>query len=427
MDDDFGFTVTNWSRPPPRRGVLDRIRALARRIGTKWRNRTTSSAIEWGVDFDSPKPAVLTMPFPPWEAKAVKKGRCMRCWGRLVGRMDHTTYEFTGIRCVVCGTSVEGEQAQSEYERMQSESTRNAVRRATGSSLLYEQDPPFVMALFPQVERETEEQLRVRVAAGANTAKERWLTRRDFPVGSPGYFFLQAKLLMSSVEKLPRVLSASSFANLDVDEHGTATFGLPIEGARNDLQFFSYDMSQRLGCTMTAALMSAFACELAMKAIRLTLLDEARKDHDLLTLFDDLPVASQSRIETAWPGIRPVLEKARHAFGKWRYFETAVGERGIGAMSDTEQALALGKAARVILDEAEFVGLSYKVELSGKQDVTLSAGAKKYAYTHHFRIVGGETGRPIGAGVDHPASPGRPAQRTSTGKGTGCRVPPHDR
>ena len=61
---------------------------------------------------------------------------------------------------------------------------------------------------------------------------------------------------------------------------------------------------KRLGSTMTIAMMSAFACELAMKAIRLTRMDEAQKIHDLWLLYSDLPEDSRARMEEGFPGSR---------------------------------------------------------------------------------------------------------------------------
>ena len=353
-------------------------------------------AIEWGVDLDFREPVVVTIPFGPREVRAVAKGRCTSCWGRLVGRINRRTREFTGIRCVVCGKLIEADGAQSEFVRMQDEGTQNIVRLAAGLSPEYDQEAPFVFSLFPKVERESKEQLDQRIAAAAAApAKNGWLTRQDFPVGSPGLFFLQAKVLMSAVESMPRVVSAGSFGNVDLHDDGTATVRLPTAGVSDDPQFYSYDMSRKLGCTMTTALMSAFACELAMKAIRLARLDGAGRNHDLVRLYEDLPKDSRMRIHAANPVMTTVLEKARHTFGKWRYFETAIGERGIGAMLDTQQALDLGKAARVLLDEAERAGLTCRVELDGTQDVKQSGDTINYAYKHKYKVVGGEAGNPV--------------------------------
>ena len=112
------------------------------------------------------------------------------------------------------------------------------------------------------------------------------------------------------------------------------------------------------GSTMTRALMSAFACELAMKAIRLTRLDEARKQHDLLALYRDLPEDSRTRMEMDYPGIEAILQKARHTFGKWRYFET-------------------------------------KIE---------GGGIRSYKYKHHLKVEGTETSRPIKTNIRRPVN-----------------------
>ena len=55
---------------------------------------------------------------------------------------------------------------------------------------------------------------------------------------------------------------------------------------------------------MARGMMSAFACELAMKAVSLTVNDAARKTHDLLCLYDHLPKSSKQRLEFDFPDIR---------------------------------------------------------------------------------------------------------------------------
>ena len=260
----------------------------------------------------------------------------------------------------------------------------------------YEDKASFVLKLFPVVERETREQLTRRISANAAKGRKAgWLTRKDFPPGSPGYFFMQAKVLMSGVERLPRDMTAASFGEVDLHVDGSATIRLPIEEMTEDPQFRSYDLMQKLGSAMTTALMSAFACELAMKAIRLTRLDEARKQHDLHILYRDLPDDSRIRMEIDYPGIEAVLKKARHSFGRWRYFETNIEGGRISTMADTGLAMALGKAARVIMDEAEVAGLQWTVKLDATENVREHGGISSYNYTHHLRVEGTETSRPV--------------------------------
>lgn len=55
-------------------------------------------------------------------------------------------------------------------------------------------------------------------------------------------------------------------------------------GSVDDIQFRERRLLRNLGETLTAAMISAFACELAMKAISLTVNDQALKTHDLKRL-----------------------------------------------------------------------------------------------------------------------------------------------
>ena len=133
-----------------------------------------------------------------------------------------------------------------------------------------------------------------------------------------------------------------------------------------------------MGANMMEAMMSAFACELAMKAICLTVKDEALKTHDLLALFNDLPKASIRRIKADYPGIDDLMMEERQRFESWRYFENKTEGKGMIAMINPVRAQALAKAARVILDEAEVMGLSGRISLKAKQDVRVSGGRKDY-------------------------------------------------
>ena len=288
---------------------------------------------------------------------------------------------------------------------MMSESITNMMNLPFGRASKYDDEASFVLKLFPVVERETEKQFMRRISANAaKGGKEGWLTRKDFPPGSPGYFFMQAKVLVSGVERLPRDMTVAPFGAVDLHDDGSATIRLPIEGMTEDPQFRSYDVMQKLGSTMTRALMSAFACELAMKAIRLTRLDEARKQHDLLALYRDLPEDCRTRMEMDYPGIEAILQKARHTFGKWRYFETKIEGGGISTMADTELAMALGKAARVIEDEAEVAGLQGTVKLDATQNVREREGRRNYEYKHHLKIEGAESSRAIKTNIRRPVN-----------------------
>ena len=355
-----------------------------------------SVKIEWNRDFDD-----------LWhEMKSIKagdreytlgeegrfrlKGRCRRCWGGLIGKggAEHTP---TAIRCRVCGIQLEGDDAREEYQRMSEQNASNTFNMAFGFPPKYRDDATFVQKIFPHIDRQSKEEFRQRIKVEASKgAKDGWLTRSKFPAGSAGFLFLQARALMSGVERLPRELSVARFPDFNMHDDGSATVYLSKEELSEHSKTGEYELMKRLGSTMTIAMMSAFACELAMKAIRLTRMDEARKSHDLWQLYSDLPADSRTRIEEDFPEVESVLESARHTFDKWRYFEANVDGRGMSAMIDTDRAFALAKAARVLLDEAEMMGLGYSVKVEATRKVTKIDDRQNVHVKHHLSTTGTE-------------------------------------
>ena len=225
----------------------------------------------------------------------------------------------------------------------------------------------------------------------AEGRKKGALTRSGFPPGAPGYLFLQASILMAGLERVPFEMSVSSLDDFHLKDDGTAVVPVPIEEIRNDPQYEEYALQQRMGSTMTAAMMGAFACELAMKAISLTTVDEAQKEHDLLLLFDELPDASKARVEADFSDIRRVVEDSRHLFDKWRYFDSNLGRNAMNAMIDKKRSFELGRAARVLLDEAETVGLTYRVKLNTKARVRRRGERTDYDFTEDLHVRVGES------------------------------------
>ena len=242
------------------------------------------------------------------------------------------------------------------------EGTVNMLNMGLGQFPRYKEDSRFVYKVFPQMAPLPEEQflkhVEIKAAAGSRSG---WLTRSGFPAGSAGLFLLQARVLISGVERTAREMTVAQFSDFDLNDDGSATIRVSKEELGKHSATQEYELLKRMGSTMTVGMMSAFACELAMKAIRLTRLDEARRGHDLITLFDALPEDSRERIAADFSEVATVLERGRHTFGSWRYFEKNVGEPGFAALVDTGKALGLGKVARVILDEGEMVvwGIPY--------------------------------------------------------------------
>ena len=318
------------------------------------------------------------------------KGRCRRCWGGLIAKCQ-TEHFPEAIRCRVCETMLEGDDAKSEFQRMSKESSSNMFNIAFDQAIRYSDEGRFVQKVFPHIARLSEHELRQRVTSHRNTNnKNGRLNRNGLPVGSAGFLFLQAKALMSGVECLPRETSVVNFLDLDINDDGSATVYLSKEELRMHSKTLENNFMKKLGSTMTISMMSAFACELAIKAICLTCMDHARKSHDLWKLYCDLPKNSTDRIEADFSGIVTILEKARHTFNKWRYFEPNDGGHGFSVMIDTERAFDLAKAARVILDEAEMVGLGYSVAVEATRKVPKADNRKNVHVKHDLKVRGTE-------------------------------------
>ena len=374
-----------------RLGLMGHVTNAIRSVYDRYRKPhvpATDSAIEidieWGVDLDS-----LIFRWTGWDGTAHEarvKGRCARCWGGLVARHDDR-HQVTGIKCRVCGEKLEGEAARDEHARMHNEHAANRENVSSGRLPRYANDATFVLKTFPAREHISPDDFRARVnRSKATPRKSNKIDRSGFPPGSPGYFVLQATTLMASVEDIshPHMRSVLDFPQLRFREDGTAVWTVSTQGIADDPQFHERRLLRNLGETLTAAMISAFACELAMKAVSLTVNDEALRKHDLKRLYDDLPEPSRCRVTADYPDIATALDAGRQTFDRWRYFETAVGETAARTLIDTEQARNLGKAARVILDETEMVGLEYRVNVKGQQDVQASGDARDYQ--HHLKI-----------------------------------------
>ena len=360
------------------------------------RKPTGTVKTEWNWDFDDLWHEVKSIKLGGQEYTLGKegrfrlKGRCRRCWGRLVGKgaVEHVP---TAIRCRVCGILLEGDDAREEYQQMLEQNASNTCNMAFGFSPKYRDGATFVQKIFPHIDRQTRDEFRKRIKGEAlKGTKEGWLTRSKFPAGSVGFLFLQARALMSGVERLPRELSVAPYQGFDMHETGSTTVYPTEEELSEHPKNREYELMKRLGSTMTIAMMSAFACELAMKAIRLTRMDEARKIHDLWQLYRDLPEDSRARIGEVFPEVGSVLESACNTFDRWRYFEANVGGRGMSAMIDTDRAFALAKAARVLLDEAEMMGLGYSVNLKATRRVTKANDRQHVHVKHHLSTTGTE-------------------------------------
>lgn len=320
------------------------------------------------------------------------KGRCKRCWGRLIGRADEN-HEVTGIKCVVCGKTLEGEEAKLEHKKIMEEALSNLWKMRWGQVSTCYGDGPFIGKIFPWLDRMTTQEIKRNIRIKAIQGKKKsFLTRDGFPAGSPGYLLMQARILMAGIEDAsnPGERSVVDFSKLKFNADGSATVYVSKDGISDDPQYSEYRLQRKMGTTMNEAMMSAFACELAMKAICLTRRNESPKSHDLIKLYDYLPHNSRRRINADFPNIRSVLDNGRQTFGKWRYFETNINKQAMLSMIETLQARELGKAARVILDEGELVGLGFSVSMDATENVTIDEQIRRYDYRFDLNVKGTE-------------------------------------
>lgn len=350
---------------------------------------------EWNFDMDNMTSALSTDGNSIIGYKV--KGRCKACWGSLIARTQKGTWKITGIKCRACGKMLEGIEAEEEDSRMSSEGNNNRFNLAYGLRPNYGEGT-FLQKSFPQYDNYNEEDIkkrvRLKVAEGNKAGK---LTRNSFPLGSPGLFLLQAQLLMEGLIGIsnPEDFSVVVFDDIDFLDDGSVLVYPDVEGLKHDSKYFKNRLLRRMGANMTTAMISAFACELAMKAISLTCDDEAKRIHDLLELFESLPGESRSRIKIDFPEIESILEGRRQTFDSWRYFETNIGELAFSTMIDKPSAQALCKAARVILDECEIVGLHASVVMDAKQDVSQVGQQRTYHQSINIKVTGGENPPPL--------------------------------
>lgn len=337
-----------------------------------------SIKIEWGWDMDDVRLRQSVFGYPEREFKL--KGRCQRCWGCTIGRFD-LNHRVTGIKCRECGQMLQGDAAAGEEDRIWREASHNALNLVFGLACKYDTGA-FAFKVFPPLERHTEEDLKTRIAMKSTRhplqSKRKKLTREEFPPGAPGMLLLQAAVLMAGMGHgyEPDQHSVADFWPSQLNYDGSLTVSPPVDELKQDPRYEEYRMLGRMGATLVSSMVSAFACELVMKAISLTCNDEGNKTHDLRTLFEDLPQECQQRVESDYPDIVEILGQARHIFGDWRYFEMSVGEKAFAGMIDSNRERALAKAARVLMDEALMVGLSWSVNMDAKSDVKVSGSTR---------------------------------------------------
>ncbi|MDE2759219.1 MAG: hypothetical protein OXH90_02820 [Paracoccaceae bacterium] len=309
--------------------------------------------------------------------------RCTRCWGNIKTVLaDNKVKEMC---CINCGIRFEGEQAGLEYDRMQKETRKNMFNLILlgkspkyGGGAFFEKIFPPRDAIFKE---ELDESIARKPSVGRNQEK---ITRREFPEGTPGLLFAQADLLMTGLETKPYSIPKLFEPNDNIIGSESILESFPLDGPEE------LSVRKNIGSTIIESIVSAFSCELAMKAILLLISDEAPKTHDLWKLFSTLPDKSKSRLVMDFPAIAETLKTARETFGREKYFEIDNGSNYLLKLLNPVFSLHLGKSARIIIDEAFLLGLDYKVKIETNKKEKVVGEYLDTTVKGHINIVGRE-------------------------------------
>ena len=332
------------------------------------------------------------------------------------------------IQCRLCERSVDGADAEREAESMEREAEHNLPRASAGRGAKYREGARFVLKIVPDMPKEKELFDRRVAAKRASKPKRGWLGRQQYPEGTAGYLYAQARAFLSGLANRRREISAIAPSDFDFGEPRIAAVDSSAAGgsvrvsATIPTRFRKPSrtvLMERMGTAMLAGMAASFACELGMKAILMTRLDEAEKTHDLERLYEALPEDSRERLEADFAGIAGALKDYRHAIGDWRYFAKSAVRETMSALVDTDRVWSLGQAARVIADECALAGLTYGIRVDSEFELTADRGGRSLAQQIRLRVESGEAAiawdRVLAAGLGQaaPRAGERPSRETS--------------
>ena len=158
----FRVPLRGWiNRPGSLLQTLEMLSmGLQRMTGVLLNNRNQrkveSTMLKTKSDWDINMERILIKEKGDKKEKEVRiAGRCKSCWGGLIARRNEA-YEWIEIKCRICGTTVEGQDAQKEKEKMLEEGISNLMmmNMGLGNNPKYG-DGFFVGKLFPSIERQT--------------------------------------------------------------------------------------------------------------------------------------------------------------------------------------------------------------------------------------------------------------------------------
>lgn len=339
----------------------------------------------------------------PGPARTVDvSGRCKDCWGPISGTKG-SAGEWRRIECLVCGRSVSGDDAAREADAMQCEADDNMAAARVGLPANYRADALFVLKLLPDMDRD-KAKIDQRIKASLKEGrKRRRLTRHEIPPGAAGYLYAQARAFLAGLENLSDGKAAIALEDFEYGKPQVVGLdGSPDDGTLHvtgsvplvHRKPSGRELMERMGTALVAGMAGAFACEVSMKAILITRLDEAAMTHDLLALYRELPDDSRQRLEHDFPEIAELLGHSRETFGRWRYFEQSIGEDAIRALVDTDRVWGLSKAARVIADECVVAGLNYEIGINTTFEFEGKPSHMRTSQDIHLALEGGESSIP---------------------------------
>ena len=286
---------------------------------------------------------------------------------------------------------------------MRAEAALNLPRAQAGRGSKYREDARFVLKILPDMDRDKAWFDGCVAKSRAAERRTKWLDRRDFPAGTAGNLYFQARVFLSGLENLGRVKSTLELTDFDFEDmqvvgveatEGGGTEKLSVTAPKKPPMTADSTLLGRLGSSAVAGMTAAFACELGMKAILITRTHEAKKTHDLLELYRALPDDSRERLEADFSGIAEAVKDGRCLFDKWRYFEGSVTEKALRSLANVSLIEKLAMAARVIADECELAGLDYGLRVQKDFEFDSNRGRMAYSERIHLSLEAGESAIP---------------------------------
>ena len=335
-------------------------------------------------------------------AEPIIEGRCTRCWGMAYVSVCDSG-EITRIECGLCINHLEGQEAALEWTKVKLEEKCNLPKVSQGTAAKYRQNARFVSKIIPDMRRDKarmETQMKAAMKLPSREKGTSWITRHDVPAGEAGYLYLQAKLLAASIRSLPQDMAINRWNEVDLQSmkwtvsRDETRSPIRIE-AKGTVHTKPETWEERVGAVMMRAMTAAFSCEVALKAILMTREHRARKTHDLVDLYNDLPKDSRARLRGDYAAIGDVWEKSRQIFGKWRYFANSADlKEAVECSMHSEIVQDLEKTVRVIVDECTMVGLEGQLIIKPYSSWTAKIkdepSVENYREGVHFTVESGE-------------------------------------